>query len=298
MDYESSDVNMKEITTVEFNLLREYLANVSGIEVQNNKRYLFEIRLKKLLEDLHCANFSDFYNRLIISKDNILQQRLIQSMTIHETSFNRDIHPFILLEKELLPRIASLRATQANYFAPRIRIFSVGCSQGQEPYTIAMCVHQWLQKQTIYNQDMVSILAVDISAEVLQKARRGFYRTNEIGSSLYPEFINQYFSQKNNGWQVKEKIKNMVIFKELNLALPFEDSIGKFDLIFCRNVIIYFSLALKKKIISRFYHFLNPAGALILGASENLYQLTDDFTTEVAFNSTYYVPKKKCIKTS
>ena len=174
---------------------------------------------------------------------------------------------------------------------PRIRILSAGCAAGQEPYTIAMCVNRWLETREEMTWENFGIYGTDISREVLQKANRAVYSELELGKNLPEDFRKEYFSKSKTRWKLKERIKNMVFFSEMNLAENFT-SVGRFDIIFCRNVIIYFPIELKKKIFAQFYRIINPGGVLIMGASESIYNLSDDFTIVREGKSTYYVPRK------
>ena len=135
---------MIEITDAEFTLLKDYLYNTSGIAVPVDKRYLFVTRLSDFLTEIGCDNFSQFYVRLTKGDDPELFKRLVEAMTTNETSFYRDGHPFDTLRHRILPELADRRGGESRLISPRLRIWSVGCSTGEEPYTIAMCVHDWL----------------------------------------------------------------------------------------------------------------------------------------------------------
>ncbi len=282
---------MIEITTLEFNLLKNYLFKISGIDVPPSKRYLFNTRLANLLEEEGFKNFSQFYTVLTTKKNTQLQRKLVQAMTTHESSFFRDQHPFSMLEKTLLPQISKQRISEARYLPPRLRILSAGCSLGQEPYSIAIYLDKWIESQDTYTRNDVTILAGDISEKILARAKKGVYTEKELGNKIPDEIRKDYLNKKQSKWEIKKKIKEMVRFAELNLSKPFKQ-LGKFDIIFCRNVIIYFPIDLKKEILKRFYSHLNKDGALIMGASESLYNLNDDFNAKQGYNSTYYIPKK------
>ena len=282
---------MKEITSIEFNLLKDYLFKISGIEVPPNKRYLFNTRLIKLLEEEGFKSFSGFYTNLSANNDTVLQRKLVQAMTTHESSFFRDKHPYAALEKALLPGISKQRISEATFLAPRIRIFSAGCSLGQEPYSIAIYVKKWLAKQDVFTKNDVTILAGDISEKILTRAKRGIYTEKEIGNNFTAAVKKEFFTRHSSQWKINDEIKQMVRFTELNLSEPFHH-LGKFDIIFCRNVIIYFPIDLKRKILKQFHSQLNSGGALIMGTSESLYNLSKDFSVQQAFDSTYYTPNK------
>ena len=286
---------MVELSDIEFNLLKKYLSGICGIEVPTEKQYLFRTRLSNFLMDQEIKNFSVFYNRLTTSDDNELQRRLVQAMTTHESSFFRDGHPFDVLLHKLLPAIAERRIAEARYLPPRIRILSSGCSLGQEPYSIAMCVKEWLKTQDRFTPNEISILGADVSEKILARAAKGTYTDLEIGKSLPNRFRLQHFTQRGSKWVLSDEIRRMVSFAELNLVETFQ-YIGKFDIIFCRNVFIYFSTELTQNILAQFHTMLRPGGALILGASESLYKISDQFKAVHEGQGTYYVPVEQTRK--
>lgn len=284
---------MVEITDIEFSLLKEYLSRICGIDVPSEKRYLFRTRLGDFLTQENCRTFSELYNRLTTGIDMNLERRLIQAMTTHESSFFRDGHPFELLLQKLLPQTAARRIADAGWTAcSRFRILSCGCSSGQEPYSIAMCVQEWLGAQDRFRPGDITILGIDISGRILNQAAKGLYTAAEIGKFLPARFKHRHFTrdEKEGLWRLDPELCQMVNFAELNLAENF-GYLGKFDLVFCRNVIIYFSRELKRNIVHQLRDMLNPGGALILGASESLYMLSDEFRAVHDGPTTYYIPK-------
>ncbi len=278
---------MTQINDIEFSLLRGYLLEACGIDVTPEKRYLFATRLGVLLGELGCASFSELYNRLRHRDDPVLRKRLVEAMTTHETGFFRDLHPFDNLERFLLPELARRRA-EKSMLPPRLRLLSVGCSTGEEPYSLAICLDRWLRGQSSLTRNDVSVMAVDISRAVLDIARQGVYdedRLRGLPASTRQDYLRRTPQGK---WAVRQDVRALVTFGEANLAESL-DHLGSFDVIFCRNVIIYFSLELKKTILRRFYQMLNDGGVLVLGASENLYKLSGDFTTRHLDRTTCYV---------
>jgi len=279
------------ISYIEFSLLKEYLSGICGIDVPPEKRYLFQTRLSEFMQQEGLRSFSELYNRLTVGEDRKLQAQLVQAMTTHETSFFRDGHPFEVLRDRLLPEIAARRIAEARHLPPRIRILSTGCSSGQEPYSIAMCVHEWLETQNDLDQDNITILGVDISRRILGKASRGVYSDLEVGRYIPDRFKLRNMTKHGNEWQLANDIRRMVSFAEVNLAARFS-YIGRFDIIFCRNVIIYFPSELKRSTLSQFHRLLHPGGALIMGASETIYNLSNDFEVTKYGKASYYVPIK------
>jgi len=283
---------MIEINDTEFELLKEYLSTMCGINIPPEKRYLFVTRLAGMLDEMKCSSFSEFYNFLSMDRDPLLKKRLVEAMTTHETSFFRDGHPWETLTRSILPGTARVRLKECRYMNPRIRILSSGCCTGEEPYSIAMSVCEWIENTDSFSMADISILAVDISKKALDSARNGVYPEHVVRKNIPEAYIQKYFREARNGMMVREKIRAMCVFAEVNLAEPFEH-LGMFDLIFCRNVIIYFSTELKKKIIEQFFSMLNHEGALVMGASENLYTISDRFSIIPSDSRTTYYRKHR-----
>jgi chemotaxis protein methyltransferase CheR len=282
---------MTEISKLEFDLLKKLLADISGIDVQDNKRYLFTTRLSEYLREKGFSGFSELYNRLTVGNNPELRREFVQSMTTHESSFFRDAKPFNLLMKALLPSLAAINRENARFLAPRIRILSAGCSLGQEPYTIAMCVKLWLETQKVYTENDITIIGIDISQRVLGRAKKGEYAENEIGTALPAAMRSKFFVPGKTGHLVVgEPVRAMVKFEEHNLVEPL-DMLGRFDIIFCRNVIIYFPIDLQRKILSRFADLLQRHGVLIMGSSESTFNLSDDYDVVHAEGTAYFKPK-------
>ncbi|MFC1586387.1 CheR family methyltransferase [Fibrobacterota bacterium] len=283
---------MIDITDEEFNLLKELLCRISGIDIPANKQYLFKTRLSSFLRDKGYKGFSEFYHVMNTARDGELERTFVQSMTTHESSFFRDRTPFALLEKRLLPEISAQRLKDAVFMPARIKILSAGCSYGQEAYSIAMCVAKWRKSQqedgTISD---VAIQATDISRRVLERAKKGHYTDLEMGNHMPEDFKKEYFIHGESHWEITDEIRQMVSFSEMNLSESF-GNMGKFDIIFCRNVIIYFPIELKAKIVKGFFNALNKGGALILGSSENLYRSHEDFESCSGEGAMYFVPRK------
>ena len=275
------------ISDAEFDLLRDYLLRKCGIDVPPQKRYLFVTRLGNCLEKNGIGSFTDLYLKLAKAEDDKLDSQLIEAMTTPETAFFRDAHPFAALERNILPELAG-REAKKQYSLPRIRIWSAGCCTGEEPYSLAICTSEWLETQKRFTPANVSVLATDISQGALSHARRGIYSPEQIQNGLPERHRDEYFRDGATGWSVREELRAMVYFSEVNLSRDFSH-LGSFDLIFCRNVAIYFALPLRRKIIDAFHEMLTPGGVLVLGASESLYQLSNRFETAHAGPTTYYV---------
>ncbi|OJT00308.1 CheR family methyltransferase [Marinobacter nauticus] len=256
-----------EITPQEYEAFKTFLQDACGILLGDNKQYLVKSRLRRILEENNLNSLGELLDRLKRVGRSGLRELVIDAMTTNETLWFRDNHPFRILQDKLLPEFAERNSLQP------LRIWSAACSTGQEPYSVGMVVDEFRRNRPGKLRD-VKIIATDISKSVLEVARRGEYEMIAIGRGLSPERQQQFFSPSaNGGWQIKPQIKAMVEFKELNLLERY--MLGKFDIIMCRNVLIYFSADLKKDILTRLHGALNPGGYLILGASESLNGLPD-----------------------
>lgn len=251
-----------DISPQEYEAFKKFLQDACGILLGDNKQYLVKSRLRRILEENSLNSLGELLDRLKRPGRSNLKEVVIDAMTTNETLWFRDNHPFRILQEKLLPEFAESKSGQP------LRIWSAACSTGQEPYSVAMVTEEFRRTRPGRLRD-VKIVATDISKSVLDVARRGEYEMLAIGRGLSPERQKQFFSASaNGGWQIKPQIKSMVEFKELNLLERY--LLGKFDIILCRNVLIYFSADLKKDILTRLHGSLNPGGYLILGASESL----------------------------
>ncbi|MBI42149.1 protein-glutamate O-methyltransferase CheR [Marinobacter lutaoensis] len=256
-----------DITPQEYDAFKSFLQEACGILLGDNKQYLVKSRLRRILDENNLESLGALLERLRRPGRANLRETVIDAMTTNETLWFRDNHPFRILQEKLLPEFAERKPAQP------LRIWSAACSTGQEPYSVAMVVEEFRRARPGKLRD-VKIVATDISRSVLDVARQGEYEMLAIGRGLSPERQRQFFTpSENGGWKIKPQIRSMVEFKELNLLDRY--LLGKFDIILCRNVLIYFSVDLKKDILTRMHAALNPGGYLILGASESLNGLPD-----------------------
>ncbi|MBN1577106.1 MAG: protein-glutamate O-methyltransferase CheR [Chitinispirillaceae bacterium] len=278
-----------DISDREFDLLKEYVLRESGIDIAEEKRYLFTTRLSDLLVGEGIMTFFDFYSVLVSGTRSYLVDQLLALMTTHESGFFRDRHPYRVFTDTVLPETAKRRAERARFLPPRLRILSAGCSFGQEPYSIALCVKRWLPTQSVFSEKDITIIGTDISALTIKRAKRGEFSDLELGKQLSSRERQDYFSRNGETWQLCEEIRNMVTFQQVNLLKPF-DNLGKFDVVFCRNVIIYFSIEGRKTVVGHLRRVLEPEGTLFLGSAESLYTISNDFTSRAVEQTTYYTP--------
>lgn len=241
---------------------RQFLEKSCGIVLGDNKHYLVTSRLNRLTHEFSFASLGDMLDALKKNNDGRLKERVIDAMTTNETSWFRDIYPYEMLKGSLLPEYGKTKPA-------RLRIWSAACSTGQEPYSISMSIQEHQQKSPGQFTSPVEIVGTDISGTVLNIARKGEYDQLSLGRGISDERRKQFFSETEPGrWQVSAKVRAPVRFAELNLLSSYA-LLGKFDIIFCRNVLIYFSADLKTDILTRMAQVLNPGGYLILGGSES-----------------------------
>ncbi|MCP5161789.1 MAG: protein-glutamate O-methyltransferase CheR [Hahellaceae bacterium] len=254
----------------EYELFRGFLQQASGILLGDNKQYLVKSRLRNIMLEQNMQTLNELVVKLRSPGERQLKDAVIDAMTTNETLWFRDTHPFRILQEIILPEFAAESATKP------IKIWSAACSTGQEPYSVGMIVDEF-RKSKPGRLGNVQITATDISQTVLDSAKKGEYEMLAIGRGLPPERLRMYFTEQSTGtWRVKPEIQRMIEFRLLNL-LDRYSALGRFDMIFCRNVLIYFSAELKKDIITRMHQVLRPKGYLILGASESMNGLQDKF---------------------
>jgi chemotaxis protein methyltransferase CheR len=246
----------------EFNDLVYYVKSNYGVNL-SQKRMLIEGRMQSVLTGKNFNSFSQYYECLSQDKSGQVVEQLINKLTTNYTFFMREADHFEFLKKEVLPYLESNRKSEKDF-----RIWSAGCSSGEEPYTLAMVIDDYF-KGIKGNRD-TKILATDISTNVLDKAKLGIYENEQL-NGLNKEYMNKYFKKtEDSKSQVVERVKNEVIFRKFNLmqeTFPFKK---KFHVIFCRNVMIYFDLETKTRLINRFYDSLEYGGYLFIGHSESI----------------------------
>ncbi len=263
-------------TDEEFRQLRDFIYENCGIYIADNRKYLIENRLVNRLKELNLKNFSEYYHYLRYDTNRRAElTRLFEVVTTNETSFFRNPPQLEVFQNTVLPKvIADIKAKGQK----KLRIWSAGCSTGDEPYTIAIILHEVL-KTEIAGWD-IKITASDLSEAVLAAGRRGIY--NEYTLRTTPKaLIDKYFHKEGVNYRVDDKLKAMIQFGALNLNDRIQiRRIDPSHIIFCRNVIIYFDDAMKKNVISAFYDNLLPGGYLIIGHSESLHNISRAFQPE------------------
>lgn len=280
---------MKKITPDEVKIISKYIYDISKIALDQSKAYLIESRLSELLKAQNCSSFYELYQRAKADLSKSLEKKIIDKITTKETYFFRDNKPFELLQYKILPDLIDMRTAKSSKFFPiSIRIWSAACSTGQEIYSIAIVIKELLPSLTKYN---IKILGTDISNAAIARASYGVFNKFEIERGLTHNKLEKYFIPFKNKWKVKDELRAMVSFSKHNLMLPFTD-IGKFDIIFCRNVGIYFSIEDRKKLFNKIADVLAQDGYLIIGATESLTNICSRFEPKRHLKSVYYQLKK------
>lgn len=250
----------------EFDHFRQFLQDACGIALGDNKQYLVANRIRRLLEEYRLETFSDLVRELKQNRNRRLKEQIIDVMTTNETFWFRDIYPFDYLLNTLLPEW--MQASRRS--AGPVRIWSAACSSGQEPYSISMIVEEFRRQRMGALTRPVQIVATDLSSIVLEQARRGEYDRLSVVRGLSPERRERYFDNPaENLWRVKPAVRDRIDFRAWNLLDSYA-GLGKFDAVFCRNVLIYFDAELKRRILEKIHGSLRPGGVLFLGSSEGL----------------------------
>src|SRR5690606_1846568 len=259
-------VHRDNFDQAEFDLFRQFLQDACGIALGDNKQYLVSNRIRRLLEEHKLHSFSDLVRALKQNTNRRLRDQVIDAMTTNETFWFRDIYPYEHLRTQLLPQLMS---GNNRMFGP-IRIWSAACSSGQEPYSISMMVEEYRSQNMGALPRPVQIVATDVSATILEQARNAEYDRLSVIRGLSDERLRRYFDKASeNMWRVKPAVRERVEFKAWNLMDSYA-ALGKFDIVFCRNVLIYFNAELKRQILQKIHASLKPKGILFLGSSEGL----------------------------
>jgi chemotaxis protein methyltransferase CheR len=262
-------VSDRQLDDSSYHQFRIFLEKQCGIVLGENKQYLVKSRLAPLMAKFDVATLGDLVTRTLSPMERQLRASVIDAMTTNETLWFRDEYPFELLKKRLLPEFKNQRTP--------LKIWSAASSSGQEPYSIAMAVTEFQQSNPGSFSAGVQIIGTDISNTMLEHCKYGHYDSLALSRGLSPERKRMFFENGDKGMsKVKDSIKKMVSFRQLNLLNSYS-LMGRFDIIFCRNVLIYFAPEIKKQIISQFEGALNSNKYLFLGASESLSGLNQNF---------------------
>ncbi len=252
----------------DFDLYKDLLHERSGLVISQDKAYLLDSRLTPVAKKWNFPSIDVMTLQLRALPDPALIRDIVEAMTTNETLFFRDTKPFQLFETEVLKHMLEARGKKKT-----LRIWCAAASSGQEPYSLAMTIKE---KEHLLKGWKIEIIATDISEDVLDIARKGIYTQFEVQRGLPITHLMKYFTQVNEKWQIKDEIRNMVKYSYFNLLEDFS-RLGTFDVVFCRNVLIYFDDKTKTQVLSKISKQLERDGFLFLGGAETVLGLTDKF---------------------
>lgn len=277
--------NFSSCSAEDFEFIRQLVRDSSGIALDDGKEYLVESRLMPLAVQQGVTSIREFVRKIRNQPtNNGLQQAVIEAMTTNETFFFRDVHPFETLKKEVLPVLIAKRESEM-----KLNIWCAACSSGQEPYSIAMLLRESFPQLNSWN---ITLMASDISEPMIERAREGHYNQIEVNRGLPASLLVKYFHQKGREWQIKEDIRKMLQLFKINLTKDWPQ-LPMIDIIFIRNVMIYFDVSLKQEILGKFRKILRKDGALFLGSSETTMNLDNNYERIQGNKTSYYKLKSQ-----
>jgi chemotaxis protein methyltransferase CheR len=256
------------MTGQDFDAVRKVLEEHSAIVLEPGKEYLVKNRLAPLVQRLQLSSIGELIAKLRSQPDNGLAKQIVEAMVTTESLFFRDHHPFEALRQVAFPALLNRRR-----FERTLRIWCAASSIGQEPYSIAILLREHFPELAGWK---VTLLASDISREVLARARQGRYNQIEVNRGLPASLLIKYFDQHGTDWQLKSAIRDMVEFQEINLAQSWP-ALPPMDVVLLRNVMIYFGVGTKKRILAKLVPVLRPDGYLLLGGAETTFNLDSSF---------------------
>jgi chemotaxis protein methyltransferase CheR len=277
---------MIKLAAAERPLVSGYIHSICSIILDGTKDYLIENRLSAVAGSLGCGTFTDLVRRAQADVGGTINRKIINEITTRETLFFRDSAPFDLLRHKLLPELLDRRSKSG--LRPPIRIWSAACSTGQEVYSIGIVLKETLGDLSKYN---IRILGTDISDAAIATASEGIFNDVEIARGLSEGSLARYFTPSAGRWKIRDEIRGMACFRRLNLMEDLS-SVGAFDIVFCRNVAIYFTDKDRTSLFNRIGARMEPDGQLIIGSMESLNGVTDRFESKRHQRCVYYEFKK------
>jgi chemotaxis protein methyltransferase CheR len=275
-----------------FRLLRDMISEYCGIFFDDDSRYLLERRLNRRLRKNGLDNFRDYYRFLLYGKEKDDEiSEVIDVLTVNETYFFREPKQFKSFSQEILLELKALRQDRKT-----LRIWSAGCASGEEPYTIAMLI---LENEQDFRSWNIEIIGSDINQRVLRTAQIGYYRQNSF-RSMDNYYLRRYFERDGEGYRIKDEVKKLVNFNFFNLLDKKRTAVvGHMDVVFCRNVLIYFNSNAKRMAINTFFDRLSDGGYLLLGHAESLMNVSTSFALKhLKHDMVYQKPKKPVVNMS
>jgi chemotaxis protein methyltransferase CheR len=272
------------VSPLELSLVSAFVHEASGIVLDSTKDYLVQSRLGPLLQHEGVPNYAELIRLARADATGRLTGRIVDAVATNETSFFRDHQPFDLLAHKLVPDVLERQMGPGRGGRPRLDIWSAAAATGQEVYSIAIVLKELLFD---LNRYWIRILGTDISEHALAVASRGWYSANEAARGLTERRLQRFFVPDNGGWRIVDELRAQATFAPLNLTAGFPQA-GLFDIIFCRNVAIYFSTANRRAVFNGLAEHLRPEGVLLIGSSESLIGVTQFFVREEFHGVDYY----------
>jgi chemotaxis protein methyltransferase CheR len=267
------------MTDQDFDVIRRLLRERSAIALEPGKEYLVETRLAPLLNRMKLSSIGELIAEMRCRPSNGLHRQIVEALVTTESSFFRDHHPFEALRQVVLPDLINRRRDER-----RLHIWCAASSTGQEPYSIALLIREHFPELAGWR---ISLLASDLSRQVLERARAGRYNQIEVNRGLPAALLVKYFEQHGTDWQLKPAVRGKVDFQEINLAQAWP-ALPRMDLVLLRNVMIYFDVETKKTILGRLARLLRPDGYLLLGGAETTLNLDDSYRRVEPLKAGFY----------
>jgi len=273
-----------KVTPEEFKAFSQYILDISGISLGVGKEYLLETRLTQLMGTLNCSSYAQLLQKAKVDIKKKIENQIIDAISTNETYFFRDKSPFDLLQYKIIPDLIDSKTKKNPVSKPSLKLWSAANSTGQEIYSIAMTLIEMGITQDNYN---IQLIGTDISDAAIAQASYGVYNKFEITRGLDPRRLNRHFTPYEDGYKIRDRVRAMVTFRKMNLMKPFV-GLGKFDIILCRNVMIYFTTQDRKRIYQNISKVLNPDGYMLIGSTESLVNEIDLFQPKKYLNSVFY----------
>lgn len=278
---------MIKISPDELKVVAQYIKEITGIHLDQSKSYLFETRLSSVAEEFGCTSYRELQQKAKRDVSKKLERAIVDAITTNETLFFRDKGPFELLQHKILPELIDARTPKSGIMKTNLKIWSAASSTGQELYSVAIVIRELLKDISRYN---ISLLGTDISDSAIAQASYGKYNKFEIERGLDRAVLRKYFTLFGDSWKIKDEVRSMVNFRKMNLMQPFS-ALGKFDIILCRNVAIYFTLQDRTKLFNKIADSLADDGYLLIGSTESLTGVCSRFIPKRHLRSIFYQKK-------
>ena len=275
------------MNVTDFEMIAQLLKERSGLALNKEKAYLLESRLNPVARKWNFSGFDELAQAIRNSGDEALLVDVTEAMTTNESFFFRDQKPFDQFTDIVLPHLLEARKSMRTF-----RVWSAACSSGQEPYTLAMLLKEHAAKLAGWR---VEIIATDLSSEILDKAKKGLYSQFEVQRGLPIALLVKYFTQVGDRWQIDDSLQKMITFRKFNL-LDNPSVLGKFDVVFCRNVLIYFDTPTKTRVLDAIADMLPPDGFLYLGGAETVLGTSDRFQLKQGQRGIYSLAAQRAEK--